>query len=113
MYIKVLRAKLHRVKVTGKNVYYQGSITIGRCRLEKSGIIPGEFVYVVNLSNGARFETYVIEGRDKEIELNGGAARLGEIGDELIIMAYAYVTPEEAKSLKPIVIYGDDEACKA
>ncbi len=108
MYLKVLRAKLHRVKVTGKELYYQGSITIGRKRLEKSGIMPGEFVLVVNMNNGARFETYVIEGEDKEIVLNGAAARLGEVGDELIIMAYAYVTPEEAKNIKPIVIRPED-----
>jgi len=65
----------------------------------------------VNINNGARFTTYVIEGEDKEIILNGASARLGEVGDRLIIMAFAYVRPEEAENVEPIVIRYD-EACK-
>ena len=106
---KVLRAKIHGVRVTGKNVHYEGSITIGRELLVASGILPGEEVLVANVSNGERFTTYVIPGESREIVLNGAAARKGEVGDELIIFAWAYVTEDEAKRVTPTIVIVDEQ----
>ena len=95
MLLTVLKSKLHRVKVTDANINYIGSITI-----------DGEQVHVVDVTNGARLVTYVIRGErgSKCICLNGAAARLVSIGDTVIIIAYAQVTPEEAKTFKPTVV---------
>ena len=100
----MLRAKIHGAVVTGKNLEYVGSLTLGRDLLEADGIWPFERVEVYNVSNGARFATYVIEGPPGAVELNGAAARMGEVGDRLIIAAYECTqTP-----IKPrIVIVGD------
>ncbi|MEM1637564.1 MAG: aspartate 1-decarboxylase [Pyrobaculum sp.] len=87
----LLRAKAHGLKVTGKNLYYEGSLTLGGDILAAAGFYPYEKVEVYNVTNGARFSTYVIEGPEGSVELNGAAARLGEIGDVLIVASYECV----------------------
>lgn len=106
MLLTVLKSKLHRVKVTDANINYIGSITIDGNWMDAAGIIDGEQVHVVDVTNGARIITYAIRGKrgSKEICLNGAAARLVSVGDTVIIIAYAQITPEEAKTFKPIVV---------
>ncbi|HZK03754.1 MAG TPA: aspartate 1-decarboxylase [Bacteroidaceae bacterium] len=106
MLITVLKSKLHRVKVTDANIDYVGSITIDENWMDAAGIIEGEQVHVVDINNGARLVTYVIKGErgSRCICLNGAAARLVSIGDKVIIIAYAQMTPEEAKNFKPTVV---------
>jgi aspartate 1-decarboxylase len=91
----VARSKIQRPRITDKNLRYEGSIAIDTRLLKLAGIAPSEQVQVVNVATGARFETYVIAGGPGDIKLNGGAARLGEVGDELIIIAYALMDPTE------------------
>lgn len=109
MFIEMMKSKIHRVTVTEANLNYIGSITIDSDLLKAADILPGQRVYIVNNNNGERFDTYVIEGESGSgvICLNGAAARKAQPGDVVIIMAYAYVTPEEAKELKPRVIFPD------
>ena len=104
MLLTVLKSKLHRVKVTDANINYIGSITIDGNWMDAAGIIDGEQVHVVDVTNGARLVTYVIRGErgSKCICLNGAAARLVSIGDTVIIIAYAQVTPEEANMVNNI-----------
>ncbi|NLZ43424.1 MAG: aspartate 1-decarboxylase [Clostridia bacterium] len=106
----VCRSKLHRATVTETNLEYEGSITIDRELLEKAGIAPYEMVQVVNINNGARFETYVMEGEAGTgvICLNGAAARLAAPGDRVIIIAYGMVTEEEMKGFQPHIIQLDE-----
>jgi len=110
MLLKVLRAKLHRATVTCAEVDYVGSITIDRDLLDATGIGPGECVLVADLTDGARFETYVMEGQrgSGTICINGAAARLVDVGDHVIVMAFAYVEPAEAGTLKPKVVLVDE-----
>ena len=109
--IEVLKSKLHCARVTEANLNYMGSITIDTDLIEKSGLLPGEQVHVVNNSNGERIETYVIQGERGSgcICLNGAAARKFQVGDEVIIMAYAVMTPEEAMGFKPKVIFPNED----
>ncbi len=109
MYIQVLKSKIHRVKVTEACLDYIGSITIDEDLLDAANIMAGERVYIVNNNNGARLDTYVIPGPRKSgvICLNGAAARLVQRGDIVIIMSYASMTPEEASSFRPTVIFPD------
>ena len=109
MFIEVLKSKIHRVTVTEARLDYIGSITIDEDLLDAAGIIPGERVYIVNNNNGARLDTYTIAGdRGKgTICLNGAAARLVQPGDIVIIMSYATMTPDEARTFKPTVIFPD------
>jgi len=109
MLIQVLKSKIHRVTVTEACLDYIGSITIDADLLDAAGIIPGERVFIVDNNNGERIDTYVIPGRRGSgvICLNGAAARRVQPGDIIIIMAYALVTPEEAKNLTPKVIFPD------
>lgn len=109
MFIQVLKSKIHRVTVTEARLDYIGSITIDEDLLDAAGILPGERVYIVNNNNGARLDTYTIPGKRGEgtICLNGAAARLVQPGDVVIIMSYATMTPEEARSFKPTVIFPD------
>ena len=102
----MLKAKLHRATVTEANLNYTGSITIDRDLIDEAGIFVHEKVQIVNNNNGARFETYVIEGERESgiICLNGAAARLVQPGDKVIIMAYSQMTPEEAQTHKPVVL---------
>jgi aspartate 1-decarboxylase len=105
----VLKAKIHRAVVTQAELDYVGSITIDPILLEAAGIIEHEQVSIVNIHNGARFETYVILGQrgSGEICLNGAAARLVQPGDVVIIIAYAMMSPEEAKTHDPKVVLVD------
>lgn len=111
MLLNMFKAKIHRATVTQADLNYVGSITIDSTLLEKSGILPGEKVQIVNNNNGARLETYVIEGqRDSGIIcLNGAAARLVQPGDKVIIIAYCMVDAKEARDLEPNVLILDEE----
>lgn len=103
----LLNSKIHRLRVTDKNLQYEGSLQLDEKLLSAAGILPGEVVQVVNLNNGERFETYVIVGDTGECVLNGGAARLGEIGDELIVMSTVLVEESAALQHHPRLIYVD------
>lgn len=107
MYITILKSKIHRVQVTEANLEYIGSITIDEALMEAAGIYAGERVQVVDNTNGARLETYVIPGKRGSgcICINGAAAHLVHVGDTVIIMAYGLVTPDEAKTFKPSVVF--------
>ena len=107
MQLTLLKAKLHKATVTEANLNYTGSITIDKTLLEQSGILVWEKVSVVNNNNGQRFETYVIEGEagSGTICLNGAAARCAAVGDVVILMAYAQLTPEEAAAHRPQVVF--------
>ncbi len=110
MFLQLLRSKIHRAVVTESNLNYVGSITIDEALMEAAGLLEGERVQVVNNNNGARFETYVIRGErhSGQICLNGAASRLVQIGDILIIMAYAWMSAEEAQSFKPFSVFPDE-----
>lgn len=110
MTITMLKGKIHRAVVTEAALNYVGSITIDARLMEAAGILEYEKVQVADIENGARFETYVIEGEAGSgmICLNGAAARQVQVGDHIIIMAYAQMTPEEAKEFKPQVVFVDD-----
>ena len=107
MLITVLKSKIHCARVTEANLNYMGSITIDEDLMDAAGMVEGEQVHIVNNNNGERFVTYIIKGeRGKgQICLNGAAARLVQPDDVVIIMAYAQMTPEEAKEFKPAVIF--------
>ena len=106
MQLELLKAKIHRATVTDANLNYEGSITIARDLMDAAGILPFEKVGVLDVNNGSRLDTYVIEGKAGSgvICLNGAAARLVQPGDLVIIVAYATMSPEEAKTWKPTVI---------
>ena len=110
MFLTILKSKIHRVRVTQANLDYIGSITIDEALMEASGIVSGEKVAVVDNTNGARLETYVIPGKRGSgvICMNGAAAHLIHEGDIVIIMAYALMTPEEAADFKPKVIFPEN-----
>src|SRR5574344_2856039 len=107
MQIEVLKSKLHCVKVTEANLNYMGSITIDEDLMDAVGLIVGERVFIVNNNNGERFDTYVIKGERGSgcICLNGAAARKAQVGDIVIIMSYALMDFEEAKTFEPKVIF--------
>jgi aspartate 1-decarboxylase len=111
MLLDMLKCKIHRATVTQAELDYVGSITIDAKLLAASGLLPYEKVHIVNINNGERFETYVIEGPADTgvICLNGAAARKVQVQDALLIMAYAQVTPEEARVLKPQVVFVTDD----
>ena len=110
MLIHVVKSKIHRVKVTGADLNYIGSITIDEDLMDAANIVPGEKIQVVNNTNGNRLETYVIPGPRKsgEITLNGAAARLVSVGDVLILMTYAMMSPEEAKTFSPSIVFPEE-----
>ena len=110
MDITLLKAKIHRAVVTQADLDYVGSITIDSDLLRESGILEYEKVEIADIDNGNRFETYAIAGEASSgvICLNGAAARCVEVGDKIIIMAYAYMTPEEARNHKPAVLFVDE-----
>jgi len=110
MNIEVVKSKIHKVKVTEANLQYVGSITIDEDLMEASNIIENEKVQIVNINNGERFETYVIKGErgSGSICLNGPARKV-EIGDIIIIISYASMDFEEAKTFKPSFIFPDVE----
>jgi len=107
MFLSILKSKIHCARVTEANLHYMGSITIDEDLMDAAGLLAGEHVHVVNNNNGERIETYVIRGTrgTGDICLNGAAARKFQVGDEVIIMSYADMTPEEAASYKPRVIF--------
>ena len=111
MILTMLKAKIHRATVTEANLHYVGSITIDKNLLAESGMLPFEKVQIVNINNGERFETYIIEGEANSgvICLNGAAARLVVPGDKIIVMAYAQMSPEEAQTHKPVVLVMNEE----
>ena len=109
MLVHIVKSKIHRVSVTEANLNYIGSITIDQDLMDAANVIANEKVSIVNNNNGARFETYVIPGERGSgvICLNGAAARLVQPGDIVIIMAFAMMEFEEAKSFKPAIIFPD------
>lgn len=111
MWIHVVKSKIHRVKVTGADLNYIGSITIDQVLMDAANILEGEKVQIVNNNNGERFETYAIPGprNSGEITLNGAAARKVAPGDVLILITYALMTPEEAKNFKPSLVFPNEE----
>jgi aspartate 1-decarboxylase len=110
MFIEVFKSKIHRVTVTASDLNYIGSITIDEELIEAAGLVVGERVYIVNVNNGERFDTYVIKGKRKsgEICLNGPAARKVQKGDVIIIISYAQMSVEEAKTFQPKIIFPDE-----
>jgi aspartate 1-decarboxylase len=108
MFRVMYKSKIHRARITQKELYYEGSITIDENLMELAGIRENEMVQVVNLENGSRFETYVIKGKYGSgiIGLNGPAARQGELGDEIIIISYGIFSEEEIE--KPRVVHVDE-----
>lgn len=109
MFIEVVKSKIHRVTVTEANLNYIGSITVDEDLLDAANLIPNEKVSIVNNNNGERFETYIIKGERGSgvICLNGAAARKAQPGDIIIIMSYAMMDFEEAKTFKPAVVFPD------
>ena len=109
MTIEILKSKIHNVTVTGANLNYMGSVTIDEELMDAAGLIEHEKVHVLNRNNGERLVTYVIRGEkgSGEICLNGPAARKIQVGDVVIIMAFATITPEEARSFVPRIIFPD------
>jgi aspartate 1-decarboxylase len=107
----MFKSKLHRATITQADLNYVGSVTIDRELLEKSGILTGEKVQILNLNNGERFETYTIEGAAGSgiICINGAAARLVQVGDKVIIIAYALMDENEAKTFAPTVVVLDEK----
>jgi aspartate 1-decarboxylase len=105
------KSKIHRARVTQADLYYEGSLTVDSDLLDAADIIPYERVQVCNINNGERFETYVIPGKRRSgiICLNGAAARLGSVGDEIIIITYGTYDETELKSYKPTVILLDKD----
>ena len=110
MQIEVVKSKIHRVKVTGADLNYIGSITIDETLMDAANLIEGEKVSIVNVNNGERFDTYVIKGNRNsgEITLNGPAARKVHKGDIIIIMSYALMEFEEAKTFKPWLVFPNE-----
>ncbi len=111
MQIHVVKSKIHRVKVTGADLNYIGSITIDEDLMDAANIIEGEKVQIVNNNNGERLETYAIPGTrgSGEITLNGAAARKVAKGDILILITYAMMNIEEAKQFKPSLVFPNEE----
>lgn len=111
MLLTMLKGKLHRATVTQAEINYVGSVTIDGDLLSKSGILTGEKVQIVNINNGERFETYTIAGEPGSgvICINGAAARLVQVGDKVIIIAYGLMDENEAKSFQPKVLILDED----
>jgi len=110
MKIQILKSKIHRVKVTGADLNYIGSITIDEDLMDAANIIEGEKIQIVNNNNGERFDTYVIPGKRNsgEITVNGAAARKVQVNDVLILITYAFVSLKKAKSFKPAIVFPNE-----
>lgn len=110
MWVEMLKSKIHRVKITGADLNYIGSITLDPQLLEAANLLEGEKVTVVNINNGERLDTYVIAGHrgSGEITMNGPAARKVQPGDLVIIIAYAMMPIEEARNFRPQIIFPDE-----
>ena len=111
MLVQVVKSKIHRVKVTGADLNYIGSITIDEDLMDAANIIEGERVQIVNNNNGERLETYAIPGPrgSGEITLNGAAARRVAVGDVLILIVYGFMDFEEAKNFKPSLVFPNEK----
>lgn len=111
MMIEVVRSKIHRVKVTGAELNYIGSITIDADLLDSANLVVGEKVQIVNIQNGERFETYTIPGKrgSGEITLNGPAARKVQKDDIIIIIGYALMSMSEAKTFQPTIVFPNEK----
>ena len=109
MLITMLKSKIHRATLTGTELNYEGSITVDRALLDRAGIHPGEQVHVLNVNNGNRLVTYAITAPrgSGTVLLNGPAARLGTVGDPVVILTYCHLSPEEARKHKPTVVLVD------
>jgi len=107
----VMKSKIHRATVTKAELYYEGSLTLDEALMEAADVLPFERVQVVNLNNGERFETYVIAGERNSgiVCLNGPAARLGTVGDEIIILTYGAYSDDELRSFRPTVVHVNKE----
>ena len=114
MMIEVMKSKIHCVRVTEADLNYMGSITIDEDLMDAANLIANEKVHIVDNNNGERFETYIIKGErgTGKICLNGAAARKVQVGDIVIIMSYATMDFEEAKSFKPTVVFPDSDTNK-
>lgn len=111
MFRRMCRAKIHRATITHSRLDYQGSIEIDEMLMKAAGIFEHEMVLVANLSNGNRFETYVIKGRRNSgvVGLNGAAARLGVVGDKIIVLSLGWMDEKAAAKMKPLFIHVDDK----
>jgi aspartate 1-decarboxylase len=109
MFRTMLKSKIHRATVTDANLNYIGSLTVDRDLLDAADILPGELIHIVNINNGARFETYTIEGPRGSgvIGVNGAAARLVQPGDLVIVISYSSVDNAEAREFEPTVVHVD------
>ena len=107
----MMKSKLHHIRCTESNVEYMGSISLDAVTMEAANVLAGEKVQVVNMRTGARFETYVIESPagSKNCGLNGGAAMLGDPGDRLLVISYATLHDDEARTFKPIILFFDEQ----
>ena len=107
----MLKSKIHRVRLTGTELGYEGSIALDAALLEAAGIVENEQVHLLNLSNGSRLVTYAIPAPagSGTVLLNGPAARMGEVGDLLIVLSYSEMSDEESRSFRPRVVMVDDE----
>ena len=107
---KMLKAKIHGLTVTETELYYEGSITLDKNLLDAADLLAGEMVLVVNLANGARLETYIIEAPagSGTVCLNGPAARLAEVGDQIHVLSYCYCDDQTARSLQPRIVHVDE-----
>ncbi len=114
MLIEVVKSKIHKVTITGANLHYIGSITIDEDLIDAANLVENEKVQILNLNNGERLETYVIKGTrgSGEICVNGAAARKVIAGDIIIIMSYAHIDFQEAKTFKPTIIFPDTKTNK-
>ena len=107
----MLKSKIHRATLTGADLNYEGSITLDEDLLERADILPGEQVQALNISNGARFVTYALRGARGSgiVGLNGAAARLGEVGDKVIILSYCHLSQEQAEKHRAKIIFVDED----
>jgi aspartate 1-decarboxylase len=105
----MLKSKIHRARITGLHLDYEGSVAIDRDLLNEADILPHEQVHILNLNNGQRFATYAIEGEKGQVDLRGAAARLAQKGDIVIILTYCQLQDEEACSHQPRVVYLDEQ----
>ena len=109
MFVEMFKSKIHRARITDANLMYEGSLELDPELMTAANILEGEKVQVVNVATGERFETYTIKGKPGSgtVCLNGPAARLGQVGDEVIVITYILLTPEEAKRHIPTIVKVD------
>ena len=110
MRLQMLKSKIHRAWISGKALDYQGSLTIDETLMQAAGIRPYERIQVLNIHNGRRFETYAIAGPADSgiVQLNGGAARWGEVGDPVIVLSYAWLDESELTRFQPRIVLVDE-----